>query len=164
MCIRSLARKRYQRRAPFALSQATSCRLAELLSHPINGRGGDKVAHMDEVTDQLKRTIERQYGGTATFVHSVPVHETSDGKTVWEGVVQVFDLSGQSKVKRPYAWSSKTDDGKKMFVAIPHMRPVTGTVRASQGAERRRDDSVFKSPPQVRPSRNPASGQLGHAT
>jgi hypothetical protein len=34
------------------------------------------------------------YGGSATLSQSVPVRETFEGKTVWEGVVHVFDLTG----------------------------------------------------------------------
>ena len=44
-------------------------------------------------TDQeLKAAIENMHGGTATLAQSVPVTETFEGKTVWEGVVHVFDL------------------------------------------------------------------------
>jgi hypothetical protein len=42
---------------------------------------------------QLKRAVEAQHGGTATFAQSVPVRETFKGETVWEGIVHVFDLA-----------------------------------------------------------------------
>jgi len=52
---------------------------------------------MTEVeVDQLKRTVENMHGGTATLAQSVPVRETFEGKTVWEGVVHVFDLARPS--------------------------------------------------------------------
>ena len=35
--------------------------------------------------DQLKEAVENMHGGSATLVQSVPVHETFEGKTVWEG-------------------------------------------------------------------------------
>lgn len=64
-------------------------------------------AVMAEVsTIELKHAIEVQHGGTATFVQSVPVKETFDGATVWEGSVHVFDLVGNPKATRAYAWSS----------------------------------------------------------
>ena len=43
--------------------------------------------------DQLKEAVENMHGGTATLVQSVPVRETFEGKTAWEGVVHVFDLA-----------------------------------------------------------------------
>lgn len=52
---------------------------------------------MKEVsTDQVKRAVEVQHGGTATLVQSVPVTETFDDKVVWKCVVHVFDLAGPS--------------------------------------------------------------------
>jgi hypothetical protein len=44
--------------------------------------------------DRLRKTVELMHGGKATFVQFVPVRETFEGKTVWEGVVHVFDLAG----------------------------------------------------------------------
>jgi hypothetical protein len=97
---------------------------------------------MEEVrTDQLKRAIESQHGGTATLVQSVPLNETFNGKAVWQGVVHVFDLAGHPKANRAYAWSSERDDGKRRFYAVLHMGPVTGpveAVRAAIVAEQRR--------------------------
>jgi hypothetical protein len=43
--------------------------------------------------DQLKETVERMHGGTATFAQNVPIREAFEGKTVWEGVVHMFDLT-----------------------------------------------------------------------
>jgi len=37
-------------------------------------------------------------------VEAVPVKETFQGKTVWEGTVHVLDLEGYPKVTRAYAW------------------------------------------------------------
>jgi hypothetical protein len=49
---------------------------------------------MTEVeADQLKEAVEHLHGGSATLAQSVPVRETFEGKTVWEGVVHVFDLA-----------------------------------------------------------------------
>lgn len=35
----------------------------------------------------------------------MPVHETFQGKTVWQGDVEVFDLTRHPKAKRCYGWS-----------------------------------------------------------
>ena len=96
---------------------------------------------MAEVTsDELKVHIERLHGGTATLVQSVPVRESFEQHTVWNGVVHVFELAGHPKATRAYAWSSERDDGKRRFYAVLHMGPVTGpveAVRAAIVAERR---------------------------
>jgi hypothetical protein len=96
---------------------------------------------MKEVSpDQLKQAVESQHGGTATFVQAVPVHETFEGKTVWDGVVHVFDLAGHPQATRAYAWSYERDDGKRRFFAVLHVPPITGpreAVRAAIVAEAR---------------------------
>jgi hypothetical protein len=56
--------------------------------------------------DQLKRAVEAQHGCTATLVQSVPINETFEGKSVWEGVVHVFKINGHPKANKAYAWSS----------------------------------------------------------
>jgi hypothetical protein len=45
---------------------------------------------IDTGPDQLKQAVERMHGGKAVLAQSVPVREIFDGKTVWEGVVHVF--------------------------------------------------------------------------
>jgi hypothetical protein len=96
---------------------------------------------MSEVTvDQLKTAVESQHGGTATLVQSVPVHEEFEGKTVWDGVVHVFDLAGHSKAKTAYVWSYERDDGKRRFFAVLGIPPINGpkdAVRAAIVAEAR---------------------------
>ena len=49
---------------------------------------------MRSAPDQLKQAVESQHGGTATLAQSVPVHETHEGKPVWDGTVHIFDLWG----------------------------------------------------------------------
>jgi hypothetical protein len=84
---------------------------------------------------QLKRTVESQYGGTATLAQSVPVKEVFDGKTVWEGVVHVFELDGHPRATRAYAWSSPVEGGaKRRFFAVLHLGAITGPVEAVRAA------------------------------
>jgi hypothetical protein len=47
---------------------------------------------------------------TATHRASVPVKEEFQGQTVWDGIVEVFDLNGHPKANTGYAWSHETDD------------------------------------------------------
>jgi hypothetical protein len=92
---------------------------------------------------QLKESVESQHGGTATHVQSIPVKETFAGQTVWEGVVEVFDLEGNAKSTRAYAWSSPIEGSdKRRFFAILHLggiRSPQDAVKAAIVAEHRRD-------------------------
>jgi hypothetical protein len=85
--------------------------------------------------DQLKRAVEAQHGCTATFVQSVPVKETFEGATVWDGVVHVFQIHGHTKAKEAYAWSSPIEGSdKRRFFAVLHLPPVTSPVEAVRAA------------------------------
>ena len=68
--------------------------------------------------DRLRQAIRDLHGCESTFVESVPVLEKFEGKTVWEGVVQVFELEGHRWASRCYAWSYETDSGGRKFVAV----------------------------------------------
>jgi len=92
-------------------------------------------------TDQLKQAVESQHGGSAMYVQSVPIHESHNGETVWNGAVQVFDLEeSPSGATRAYAWSYGLPDGNRRFVAVLHTGQITGpreAVRAAIVAETR---------------------------
>src|ERR1700744_6378457 len=85
--------------------------------------------------DQLKQAVESKHGGKATFVQAVPVHETHNGETVWDGVVHVFDLTGHPRgAFRAYAWSYERDDGKRRFFAVLHTPQIDGPRKAVAAA------------------------------
>jgi hypothetical protein len=84
---------------------------------------------------QLKESVESQHGGTATHVETIPVKETFSGQTVWEGVVEVFDLEGNAKSTRAYAWSSPIDGSDKRRVfAVLHLGGIRSPADAVKAA------------------------------
>ena len=91
---------------------------------------------MSEVdSTELKRAVEAQHGCTAMLVQSVPVTETFEGKTVWDGVVHVFRVHGHPQATKAYAWSSPIEGSdKRRFFAVLHQGPVTGPIEAVQAA------------------------------
>ncbi len=76
--------------------------------------------------DELKDVIRRLHGAEATHVESVPVKEMFQDKTVWEGIVEVFDLHGHPKATRVYAWAHETDNPQKpvRHVTVLHLHPI----------------------------------------
>jgi hypothetical protein len=62
----------------------------------------------------------------ATWRETVPVHEIFQGKTVWQGDVEVFDLNSYANVKRAYGWSHPegADNKGERFVAVLEIPPV----------------------------------------
>src|ERR1700730_17073689 len=85
--------------------------------------------------DQLKRAVESMHGGSAHLIQSVPVRETFEGKTVWEGVVHVFDLAGHPTATRAYAWSSPIEGStKRRFFAVLHTARISSPLEAVRAA------------------------------
>src|SRR6202790_4912536 len=83
----------------------------------------------------LQRSVEHMHGGSATHAQSVPVRETFQGKTVWEGVVHVFDLAGHPTATRAYAWSSPIEGStKRRFFAALHTARINSPLEAVRAA------------------------------
>ena len=86
--------------------------------------------------EELREVIRRLHGVESTHVESVPVKEVFQGKTVWDGIVEVFDLKNHPAASRIYAWAHDTDDPKKprRHVTVLHLGPVTSAVQAVRAA------------------------------
>ena len=75
---------------------------------------------------ELQDLIRKLHGVESTYVRSVAVQETLQGKTVWDGIVEVFDLKGDPKVARAYAWAQNSDDPRTphRHVTVLHPRLI----------------------------------------
>ena len=82
----------------------------------------------------LKQAIRNLHGCDAAWVEAVPVKETFQGQTVWEGAVQVFDLIDHPTAARCYAWSYATEGEKRRFVAVLHWGLVDSPEKAVRAA------------------------------
>ena len=88
---------------------------------------------MSEI-EELRDVIRKLHGVPAVHVKSVPVKETFQGKTVWEGIVEVFDLEGHPQTHRAYAWWHYANGDDKRYVTVLHIPPAVSpetAVRAS---------------------------------
>lgn len=82
----------------------------------------------------LAHAIRNTHGGEPTWVESVPVRETFEGETVWDGVVEVFELVGHPDADRVYAWPYVTDEGRTRIVCILSVPPVDSPLAAVRAA------------------------------
>jgi len=70
------------------------------------------------------------HGSKSKWLKSVPIKETFEGETVWDGVVEFFELIDHPTAKKCYAWSYETDEGKSKFIAVLHQGVVDSPVKA----------------------------------
>lgn len=83
---------------------------------------------------RLAQKIEHLHRCCAKHRSTVPVHEVFRGQTVWQGAVEVFDLTGHPEAKRCYGWFHKegaNGDGGR-YVAVLELPPVDSAQMAVQ--------------------------------
>ena len=73
---------------------------------------------MSKRIDQLREAVETMHHCKARHEKSVPVVEMFGGKTVWEGVVESFVLTGHYNAKRAYAWSFLEGDEPRYVTVL----------------------------------------------
>ena len=86
---------------------------------------------MKEDLKDLQKSVEWLHNCSASFKESVPVKEEFEGRTAWEGIVHVFDLTGHPQVDRCYSWSAQIEGSeKRKFYAVLHIPPVDSPEKA----------------------------------
>jgi hypothetical protein len=85
--------------------------------------------------EELQDVIRRLHGVESSHVESVPIKEAFEGKTIWEGIVEVFELHGHPNAPKAYAWAYETDNPKKpRHVIVLHLGTVTSPLLAVRAA------------------------------
>jgi hypothetical protein len=74
-----------------------------------------------EYIERLQMVIRQLHKSDAEHIESVPVREVFGGKTVWQGNVEVFQLTGHPKAQRCYGWSYGEPE---QFITILELPPV----------------------------------------
>jgi len=80
------------------------------------------VANKTDYYARLQTVIMQLHNCGAIWRETLPVKEIFNGKTLWDGDVEVFDLFDHPKAKRCYAW---TYDDPEKFITVLELPPVT---------------------------------------
>lgn len=82
--------------------------------------------------EELRDVIKKLHGVESTHKESVPVKEVFRGETIWEGIVEVFELHGHPKANIAYAWTHERDNPAKprRSVAVLHVPPAVSPITA----------------------------------
>jgi hypothetical protein len=83
-----------------------------------------------EYIERLQMVIRQLHKCDAEHLETVPVHEVFRGKTVWDGDVEVFTVTGHPRAKRAYAWSVDENTPNEKFTAVLEIPPVKSAVDA----------------------------------
>jgi len=80
--------------------------------------------------ERLQMVIRQLHKCDAEHTGTEPVKEVFRGETVWEGDVEVFNVTGHPRAKRAYAWSEYQGTLKQRFTAVLEIRPVKSALDA----------------------------------
>jgi hypothetical protein len=85
--------------------------------------------------EELRDVIRHLHGVDSKHVESVPIKEEFQGRTVWEGIVEVFELVDHPKANRLYAWAYDTGNPKRpKHVTVLHSGVVNSPLMAVRAA------------------------------
>lgn len=92
----------------------------------------------------LKRAIKDLHGLEAVHLHSEKVLETFQGKTVWEGTVEVFRVAGHPKTSLCFAWNfpDPVKPKETRYVSVLGLPPVESPKTAVQAYIASRKEKV----------------------
>ncbi len=76
--------------------------------------------------ERIKQVIFQLHKVDSEHVNSVPVEERFRGRTIWKGIVEVFNLIRHPRAKRCFAWSHPEGEDNKgeRFVTVLEIPPV----------------------------------------
>jgi len=80
------------------------------------------------VFDDIKRAVEATVEGPVTHRETVAIVETFRGQTVWEGMVEVFDVATPPPTVA-YGWAVESDEGPQ-YVTVRGEPPATSPLAA----------------------------------
>lgn len=83
---------------------------------------------------KLTEVVASLHGGDPSHLETAQVHEMMDGKTVWQGEVEVFELAGLELATKAFAWSHLDDNNRRQYVAVLNVPPIHTPREAVQAA------------------------------
>jgi len=93
-----------------------------------------------EYVEHLQKAIKRTFGLESKHVETVEVMETFRGQVLFDGDVEVFDVTGNPDAKRAYAWAKDIETGSNSTVVLerPPIKSALDAVRAAIITEHKR--------------------------
>lgn len=89
---------------------------------------------MSKRIEDIRLVVEVMHTCAAKHERSVPVIEMFGKDEVWEGVVEIFSLTGHPSARLCYAWNFADDDAEAHYVAVLELPPVSSPHTAVRAA------------------------------
>ena len=82
---------------------------------------------------EFREAIKATHGVDSQFVKSTPVHLIWEGKSIWKGIVDLFELVDHPKAEHCYAWRFY-NDRQWHYTTVLEIPPVESAETAVQVA------------------------------
>lgn len=90
---------------------------------------------MSDYIAELQAVFLKLHNCDAEYVETVSVVEQFQGETIFQGDVEVFDLTGHPKATRGYGWGyTTTEGGGRRYFTILDLPPVDSPQTAVKAA------------------------------
>ena len=89
---------------------------------------------MSKRIEDIRLVVEVMHNCAAKHERSVPVIEMFGKDEIWEGVVEMFALTGHPNAKLCYAWNFADDDAEPHYIAVLELPPVSSPHTAVRAA------------------------------
>jgi hypothetical protein len=91
---------------------------------------------VSDYIEEMRGVIRKLHGVESKHLESVPIKEEFNGRTVWQGMVEVFQLIGHPTAFQAFAWSHHTDDpnNPRRHVTVLQIHPIVSAQDAVRAA------------------------------
>lgn len=84
--------------------------------------------------EELREVIRRKHGVASEHVRTLAVTETFQGKPLWDGLVELFELKGHASAQRVYAWTDDTLAHSTRDITVLDLPPIKSAQDAIRAA------------------------------
>ena len=84
--------------------------------------------------NDLQRAVRAIVGSPCVHNGTFFVHEITGGKTVWQGAVEIFTLTGHPTATKAFAWAYRDAEGQLQTMAVLNAPPIESPREAVQAA------------------------------
>lgn len=100
---------------------------------------------MSDYIAELQAVFAKLHNCEAEYVETVPIVEEFQGKTIWQGDVEVFDIRGHPKATRGYGWGYvANEEGGRRYYTVLQIPPVNSPQNAVRAAIRAEIENARK--------------------
>jgi len=89
---------------------------------------------MSEYIDNLSKAITAMHECRCSHFGTEHIKEEFEGKDVWEGDVEIFQLEGHPKANVAYGWGWQDDKDEIQYIGVLNVPPIESAADAVKAA------------------------------